>query len=187
MAGGGGAKKIVRGIIDKGVDAIKNLTAPKGVEPIVVRTPEERELKGAMRPASEPVRGQTSKELRAMQREQLNPEQKEKLSALKSQYPDFARASKFMMPDEIAKIIDNPRGVREINSLLQVIPNAKEMASVAKTGEAKRGWYRASTQAIMNVFGNDAPRFSSLLAALSPQNSVETNLLNTLKIGRAHV
>lgn len=180
MGKGGGAKRLVSGLIDKGVDAIKNLSAPKGVEPIVVRTPEERELKGAMRPSAEPVRGQTSKELRAMQREQLTPEQKEKLSLLKSKYPEFARASKFMMPNEISKIIDNPRGVGEMNSLLRVIPTAKEMASVAKTGEAKRGWYRASTQAIMNVFGDDAPRFSSLLAALSPQNSVETNLLNTL-------
>jgi hypothetical protein len=35
----------------------------------------------------------------------------------------------------------------------------------------------------MDVFGpEDAPRFASLLAALSPQTSVEMNLLNTLNV-----
>ena len=51
---------------------------------------------------------------------------------------------------------------------------------MAKLGDPKRGWYRASTQAIMDVFGPDAPRFASLLAAMSPQTSVESNLINTL-------
>jgi len=178
MKKGGKAK----GAIKSGLrNMLSETTAPPpGVEPMVVRTKDERELKGAMRPSVEPVRGQTSKEMQAAQREQLTPQQREKLKALKSQYPDFAQATKFMMPGEVSKIIENPGGVKEMNALLQVIPNAKEMAAVAKTGEAKRGWYRASTQAIMNVFGDDAPRFSSLLAALSPQNSVETNLLNTL-------
>ena len=42
MAAGGGAKKFAKDLIESGVEAIKKLTAPKGVEPIVVRTPEER-------------------------------------------------------------------------------------------------------------------------------------------------
>jgi hypothetical protein len=63
---------------------------------------------------------------------------------------------------------------------LKAIPSAKELSSVAKLGDPKRGWYRASTQAIMDVFGPDAPRFASLLAAMSPQTSVESNLINTL-------
>jgi hypothetical protein len=49
-------------------------------------------------------------------------------------------------------------------------------------GTPKQGWYRASSQALIDVFGPDAPRFAALLAATSPQTSVESNLLNTLNI-----
>ena len=73
------------------------------------------------------------------------------------------------------------KAVQQMDRLLSVLPSAKELSSVAKAGAPKQGWYRASTQAIIDVFGvQDAPRFSSLLAAMSPQTSVEMNLLNTL-------
>ena len=41
-AGGGAAKKTIKDLIETGVEAVKKLTAPKGVEPIKVRTPEEQ-------------------------------------------------------------------------------------------------------------------------------------------------
>ena len=140
----------------------------------------EPELRGALRPASTPVRGQTSKELKQAQKSQLNEQQQEKLDALSRQYPTFGESAQYMTPQEIGKVIANPEGVKEMNRLLDILPRASELASVAKAGEAKRGWYRASTQALMDVFGNDAPRFASLLAAMSPQTSVEMNLLNAL-------
>ncbi|MCB1886553.1 MAG: hypothetical protein KDH20_03000, partial [Rhodocyclaceae bacterium] len=62
------------------------------------------------------------------------------------------------------------------------LPSGTEMASVALAGSAKRGWYRESARALLEVFGErDAPRFSALLAALSPQTSVESNLTNALR------
>ena len=140
----------------------------------------EPELRGALRPSNEPVRGETSKELRRAQRKQLTDPQKETLETLSQQYPNFGRSSAFMTPQEIGKVIANPEGVKEMNRLLEILPRASELASVAKAGEAKKGWYRASTQALMDVFGADAPRFASLLAAMSPQTSVEMNLLNAL-------
>jgi len=140
----------------------------------------EPELRGALRPASTPVRGQTSKELKQAQKSQLSEQQQEKLDALSRQYPTFGESAQFMTPQEIGKVIANPEGVKEMNRLLDILPRARELASVAKAGEAKRGWYRASTQALMDVFGADAPRFASLLAAMSPQTSVEMNLLNAL-------
>ena len=60
------------------------------------------------------------------------------------------------------------------------LPPADEFAAAAWAGRAKRGWYRESARAIARIFGPDAPRFASLLAAMSPQNSVQTNLENTL-------
>lgn len=143
----------------------------------------ERSLKGALRPSEEPVRGQTSRELLRAQRQQLTDEQKDALEALKQQYPNFRDSVKFMTPQEVGKIITNPEGVRELDRLLDILPKAQELSSVAKAGEAKQGWYRASTQALIDVFGvDDAPRFAALLAAGSPQTSVEMNLLNTLNI-----
>lgn len=139
-----------------------------------------REFTGSLAPATDPVRGQTSRELLAMQKQNLTDDQKQALELFKQKYPDFAKAVKFMTPQEIIKTISRENNVAQINDLLTIIPSAKQLAAVAKLGEPKRGWYRASTQAIMDVFGPDAPRFASLLAAMSPQTSVESNLLNTL-------
>ena len=66
--------------------------------------------------------------------------------------------------------------------LRRQLPSANEMAAVAQAGGSKKGWYRNSTQALQQVFGEDAPRFTALLAATSPQTSVESNLLNALNI-----
>ena len=148
---------------------------PKPQEP-----PAKRELTGAFAPKVDPVRGQTSRELVRMQRQELTDEQKEALAIFKQRYPEFSRVSNFMTPQEIVKTISRESNVMQINRLLEVIPQARELAAVAKLGDPKRGWYRASSQAIMDVFGIDAPRFASLLAAMSPQTSVESNLINTL-------
>jgi hypothetical protein len=60
-------------------------------------------------------------------------------------------------------------------------PVAKEYAAAALAGAAKRGWYRNSSQAIVNQFGHEAPRFAALLSAMSPQVSVQANFANALK------
>jgi hypothetical protein len=60
-------------------------------------------------------------------------------------------------------------------------PATKEYAAAALAGAAKRGWYRNSSQAIVNQFGPEAPRFAALLSAMSPQVSVQTNFANALK------
>jgi hypothetical protein len=58
--------------------------------------------------------------------------------------------------------------------------NVRDMVTMALGGRAKRGWYKNSAAAIQQVFGDDAPRFASFLAALSPRTSVESNLRNAL-------
>jgi hypothetical protein len=60
-------------------------------------------------------------------------------------------------------------------------PAAHEYAAAALAGAAKRGWYKNSSQAIVNQFGHEAPRFAALLSAMSPQVSVQTNFANALK------
>jgi len=140
-------------------------------------------MTGAFAPKEAPIRGQTGLEIRAMQERALNPEEMDKLTALRAQSPEFAQASRFMLPEELKGVIANPRQIEPMMRLLEVIPQAEQMSSLAKAGAPKQGWYRGSTQALMDVFGpQDAPRFSALLAATSPQTSVESNLLNTLNI-----
>lgn len=63
---------------------------------------------------------------------------------------------------------------------LKALPRTDDMAAAALAGRAKRGWYEQSAQTISDVFGPDGQRFAMLLAALSPQTSVETNLTNAL-------
>ena len=55
-----------------------------------------------------------------------------------------------------------------------------ELRGAAVEGAPKLGWYQASSEAINSIFQGDAQRFSALLAALSPQTSVESNLINTV-------
>lgn len=59
-------------------------------------------------------------------------------------------------------------------------PSEKELGALALAGRAKRGWYEHASKAIANVFGGDGPRFTALLAAMSPQASVEMNFHNAL-------
>lgn len=54
-------------------------------------------------------------------------------------------------------------------------------SAMALAGEAKKGWYEKAGKAINGVFGPDAPRFTALLAAMSPQTSVEMNFHNALR------
>jgi hypothetical protein len=75
------------------------------------------------------------------------------------------------------------RNAANLTSALTTLPNPEEMAAIAFSARAKRGWYRRSAQAITDIFGvTDAPRFTALLAATSPQTGVEDNAITALKI-----
>lgn len=56
------------------------------------------------------------------------------------------------------------------------LPTPETFAQAAIRGSESLGWYRGSGQAIREAFGDDGPRFAALLAAQSPQKSVEENL-----------
>jgi hypothetical protein len=90
------------------------------------------------------------------------------------------RFAQNMTPQEREKL-SRANAVKMID-LLGRFPDANEYAAVAFAGRAKRGWYKQSAETLISVFGYDAPRFAGLLAALSPQCSVETNLTNALNL-----
>lgn len=91
-----------------------------------------------------------------------------------------AKVTAYLTPSERVKV--RRRTAETVLKWLRQIPSPDEMASVAWAGRAKRGWYERSARAISEAFGQDAPRFAALLAALSPQCSVEDNLKNTLRV-----
>lgn len=75
-----------------------------------------------------------------------------------------------------------PAARAKMEAIFEALPEARVLASGALAGIAKRGWYEASARAIAEVFGPEAPRFAALLASLSPQTSVETNLTTALEV-----
>lgn len=90
------------------------------------------------------------------------------------------KAIKNLTPEEQGKLrIDTAIKMVDI---LTTLPSTKEFAAAAVGGIAKKGWYEGSAKAIIEVFGQDAPRFAALLSATSPQTSVESNLYNALQI-----
>lgn len=92
------------------------------------------------------------------------------------------RQAGFLTESEVPKLA-RADTARKFMELRRRLPVAKEMATVAEAGSAKRGWYRQSADALIDIFGqDDAPRFAGILAATSPQTSVESNLLNTSNI-----
>lgn len=94
--------------------------------------------------------------------------------------PGFAKIEKGLTAAEKEKL--NRGTVVRLIDRFNGLPPVDEFAAAAWAGRAKRGWYAESARAIAQVFGRDAPRFAALLASLSPQVSVETNLLNALNV-----
>jgi hypothetical protein len=100
----------------------------------------------------------------------------------------YADILPFMLEDEVELTESGMRHhvesrITNLVNIFNTLPSQEEMASVAVAGKAKRGWYKNSAQAILDIFGiYDGRRFTALLAATSPQTSVESNAINTLNI-----
>ena len=62
----------------------------------------------------------------------------------------------------------------------RALPPVSEFVAAALAGGAKRGWYVNARYAIETRYGADAPRFTALLASLSPRVSLEVNVKNTI-------
>ena len=58
---------------------------------------------------------------------------------------------------------------------------------MALAGQVHKGWYVSSLGAVNHVFGADAPRFLGLLAALSPNSTVEASALEAASLWSAWI
>lgn len=114
--------------------------------------------------------------------QELTPQEQDLFHQARQSSPELNDVGDLMLPLEARQIIKSPQQVEAVSRMLRAIPDSYKLASAAKMGVSKLGWYRGSSQALMDVFGDDAPRFAQLLAAMSPQTSVESNLHNALSM-----
>jgi hypothetical protein len=92
----------------------------------------------------------------------------------------YKQKARHLIPEERRKLRSDTK--KRFVDLFDQLPSVSEFAAAALGGAVKRGWYRKSAEALIDVFGVDAPRFAALLAGLSPQTSVENNLINALNV-----
>jgi predicted GNAT family acetyltransferase len=109
---------------------------------------------------------------------EVAPQQSYKVGREKTARDILGEVASHLTKEEKAKL--TRVSAEKVLDVFKNLPDAKEFASAALAGKAKRGWYRESAKAIANVFGPDGPRFTALLSAMSPRVSVEMNLHNAL-------
>lgn len=110
----------------------------------------------------------------------FSPKAKPTVKELAKEVPGLKKVVSNLTPEEMQDI--SKRTVTQLVDAFSNLPSSDEYAAVAYSGRAKRGWYQHSAQAIVDVFGQaDGNRFTALLAALSPQTPVESNLENALR------
>lgn len=82
-----------------------------------------------------------------------------------------------LTPEEAQYLSGADKGVnKNVEVAYSKLPTPETFAHAAIRGQAARGWYEGSGRSLREAFGDDAPRFTALLAAQSPQKTVEENL-----------
>ena len=77
-----------------------------------------------------------------------------------------------------------PRSVATFDRSVSALDPAT-LRAMALGGADKLGWYKKSAEAIDHIFGADSPGYRGLLAATSPQTTVEENMRNSLRVWKA--
>jgi len=94
--------------------------------------------------------------------------------------PGATRPLSILLPSEIAPLTRSVGGVGRFMDIYNQLPDVNYLAAAVRRGAPKRGWYANSRQALTDILGDDADMFTGLLASMSPQTSVESNLTNAL-------
>jgi len=71
---------------------------------------------------------------------------------------------------------------RSIKQALREIPKVQALISQARKGQVKKGWYARARREILARYGQDADLFAAILAATSPRQSVQLNLIMAMQI-----
>jgi hypothetical protein len=102
--------------------------------------------------------------------------------------PALASMVDWMHPAEVHALSKmTPEAQADALRVHQALPGNELLGALGRGGIGKQGWYEHSRAAIEHVYGDDANLFAGILAATSPQNSVEDNLTNATAIYRGWV
>jgi hypothetical protein len=127
--------------------------------------------------------GYTRQMVAEERRAAMTPQMRKAWRNVLDKYPNIAREKDYFTPDEIEKLVSSPEQAKIANATLAELPRGEDLAPMIKMGESKRGWYEASSKALVDVFGpEDSRMFARLLAATSPRQSVQENLKMSLGI-----
>jgi len=94
--------------------------------------------------------------------------------------PGLSTLLQDVLPEEIPSLLRSPAGMAKFTNAMNNLPGDEMLSAAAALGDVKLGWYTRSKGAINTLFGEDADLFAGVLASMSPQTSVESNLTNAL-------
>jgi hypothetical protein len=170
----------------------ENAVPLKGAPPAYGQDPAHEALRQSQMSTFEHAPLQQTMELNKIERDKaFSPALKSAIAA----NPEMSSTADFLhenlSPEEFARFNSEWATDPDHNWLAQAhdlaqqsmtgqITNPDEIAAMAHAGLAKMHWYTNSANALKHVFGSDSPRFGALLAAMSPQTSVQSNLRNAL-------
>lgn len=161
-------------------DEMATTIAPAERADYLARVADARQALRGEVPSAQAVGRSTPEVLQAV----FTPKEFARYNKVSAELPEFATFAAYLDPSEVKIAMRNPDAFVQLRSQL---PSADLMAGPILAGAMKRGWYRESRRAIEHVFQEDADLFAGVLAATSPQNSVEMNLINATRIYAAWV
>lgn len=107
------------------------------------------------------------------------PGSADQLSQAVDKVPELENILQYLTPEEAATV--TTRTAPQLEAAFRAT-NPDELIGAAVGGAPKLGWYQESGKALNTIFEDDTRRFATLLAALSPQTSVEMNLENAVNV-----
>jgi hypothetical protein len=91
-----------------------------------------------------------------------------------------AEAHQYMTAEAAAAFGRTEKVYGNFMEMVRKGPLGRELASGAVAFESARDWYKNSAQALSEMFGAEAPRFTAVLAALSPRTTVPEDFKGAL-------
>ena len=79
---------------------------------------------------------------------------KKNITSYRKDVPGFSALVRHLQEDEQASLLSR-QGAENLVKLVRELPSHDEIAAVAQSGVAKRGWYKNSARALVEVFGDD--------------------------------
>ena len=107
------------------------------------------------------------------------PGTSDQISQAVDKVPEVENILRYLSPEEASTV--TPGTAPQLEAAFRSV-NTDDLISAAVGGAPKLGWYKESGKALSTIFKEDTRRFASLLAALSPQTSVEMNLENAVNV-----